>query len=407
MDKNEKNNYKRLQESKIKDFEKRILYKILDFIGVSVFLGCAFAISSFLPSYECSYAEGISLGLATLIGSGIMAGASGIGSAVSGKMNKRSLRYNREQAELNRQFQAEQAEIGREWQQQMYEQYETPAAKVRQYLDAGLNPALMYQGASVGSMPSTSIPSGSQASAPTMQMPDFSGLVGIAEAVLGLKKMDAEIDNIESNTNKTNQETSNLLTNKELMESGIVLNYKNASKIDSEIEKNSAEIKEIASRINLNEVESLLKNYSIDEVLSRIKLNDNQIDLINSQIGYNEAMLKEIESRIKNIDAQTVSEKNRALLIDAQKVVEQYRKSLIEEQTQNENSRRVGITRDNIMKLLELENKSVAGDGHLSKEVAGLISVIGYTLSPFNADRVKERKYYRDTYNKEIATQLK
>lgn len=45
------------------------------------------------------------------------------------------------------QFTAEQAELSRQFQEDMYVKYQSPAAMMEQYKDAGLNPALMYGGA--------------------------------------------------------------------------------------------------------------------------------------------------------------------------------------------------------------------------------------------------------------------
>lgn len=56
-------------------------------------------------------------------------------------------------------FSAAQAEQARKWQEDMYNQYYSPSAMMRQYADAGLNPALMYGGAGDGSMPSAGSPS--------------------------------------------------------------------------------------------------------------------------------------------------------------------------------------------------------------------------------------------------------
>ena len=45
------------------------------------------------------------------------------------------------------QFTAAQAEQARQFQEDMYVKYQSPQAMMRQYADAGLNPALMYGGA--------------------------------------------------------------------------------------------------------------------------------------------------------------------------------------------------------------------------------------------------------------------
>lgn len=100
------------------------------------------------------------------------------------------------QREAN-QFSAQQAEIARDWQEHMYNQYESPQARIRQYEEAGLNPALMYGDATGGNMPS--------ASAPSSVSPQGGDINGAIAQLIGLKKSIAEIDNIQSQTN-LNQE---------------------------------------------------------------------------------------------------------------------------------------------------------------------------------------------------------
>lgn len=66
-----------------------------------------------------------------------------------------------EAAKIQNNYNAEQAQIARDWEEEMYNKYESPSAMVAQYQDAGLNPALMYQGASGGSIGSSAVASGS------------------------------------------------------------------------------------------------------------------------------------------------------------------------------------------------------------------------------------------------------
>lgn len=95
------------------------------------------------------------------------------------------------QREAN-EFSAQQAEIARDWQEHMYNQYESPQARIRQYEAAGLNPALMYGDATGGNMPN--------ASAPSSVSPQGGDINGAIAQLIGLKKSIAEIDNIRSQT---------------------------------------------------------------------------------------------------------------------------------------------------------------------------------------------------------------
>lgn len=44
------------------------------------------------------------------------------------------------------QYNHDEAQLDRDWNERMYNMYQSPEAQMRQYQDAGLNPALMYQG---------------------------------------------------------------------------------------------------------------------------------------------------------------------------------------------------------------------------------------------------------------------
>ena len=105
--------------------------------------------------------------------------------------------FNSEQAQINRDFQSAEAQKARQWQQDFYTQYQSPQAQIRQYQDAGLNPALMYgRGATPAASASTASngPSGDTASV-GLPVSDPSSLV---QMVLGLAKLPSEIDLMQS-----------------------------------------------------------------------------------------------------------------------------------------------------------------------------------------------------------------
>lgn len=140
----------------------------------------------------------IDLGLATIIGSGLSAGAAGASAISSGKMNRRAEKYNKWALQQQQAFNAQQAQLGRDWSEEMMGQqnewnlqqwqreneYNTPAAQRARLEAAGLNAALMMQGqGSIGmagsGQPAVS-PSGNPqassglSSAPQYVRPDFS-----------------------------------------------------------------------------------------------------------------------------------------------------------------------------------------------------------------------------------------
>ena len=120
------------------------------------------------------------------LGAIISAGA-GLGSSVasgiaSGKMNKKSIKYNKWALQEQQKFQSEQSQLGRDWSEEMMSkandwnleqwnrenEYNLPENQKARLLAAGINPALAMQGASsVGQAAS----SPSSASAPSPASP--------------------------------------------------------------------------------------------------------------------------------------------------------------------------------------------------------------------------------------------
>lgn len=141
--------------------------------------------------------------------------------------------FNASQADLNRQFQAQEAQIARDWQEQQYNQYSSPQAMVRQYQDAGLNPALMYGQNLQSSTGSSPMPSGSSASGSALGVSGATG--NIVESIGSLARLKSEIDNIKADTDSKKADALLKGSTVALNQSVQNLNSKQMSKIDSEI----------------------------------------------------------------------------------------------------------------------------------------------------------------------------
>lgn len=146
------------------------------------------------------------------LGAIISAGA-GLGSSIasgvaSGKMNKKSIKYNKWALQEQQKFQSEQSQLGRDWSEEMMNkanewnleqwqrenEYNLPENQKARLLAAGINPYLAMQGSSsVGqaasspssaSAPSPASPSGASAPSLNLQRPDFgSGFAQLSSAV--------------------------------------------------------------------------------------------------------------------------------------------------------------------------------------------------------------------------------
>jgi hypothetical protein len=204
-----------------------------------------------------------------VLGSIISAGAGLAGSAASGiasgKMNRKSIKYNKWALQEQQKFQSEQSQLGRDWSEEMMSkanqwnldqwnrenEYNLPTNQKARLLAAGINPALAMQGASsVGqaasspssvSAPSPASPSGGSALPLNLQRPDYgAGFAQLSSAVnsyfenkqrdvvtegygldnalkamygeraaqLSLGKTEAEIDNIRASTAKSYAESA-------------------------------------------------------------------------------------------------------------------------------------------------------------------------------------------------------
>lgn len=223
----------------------------------------------------------------TVLGAIISAGA-GLGSSVasgvaSGKMNRKSIKYNKWALQEQQSFQSNQAQLGRDWSEEMMSkanewnleqwnrenEYNLPVNQKARLLAAGINPALAMQGASgVGqaasspdsaSAPSPASPSGASALPLNLQRPDYgTGFAQLSSAVnsyfdnkmkseqaegygldnalkaaygdrayqLSLGKTEAEIDNIRASTAKSYAESA--LVNLQAKEKEILNKYLDA-----------------------------------------------------------------------------------------------------------------------------------------------------------------------------------
>lgn len=248
---------------------------------------------------------------------------SGIGKGIKSLFNKstgadltsaerQTMEWNAEQAELNRSFQSAEAEKARQWQEDYYTQYESPQARIRQYEDAGLNPALLY-GSQLGSgsAPSTSVPAGDSAS---VGMPS-SGAGDLLSFIGEMMSMKSLINKNNADAAKANAEADNVKQKTEwdpkLWQSELDKNEATTSNLLAGVDKALAEIDKISQDIRESE--------------SRFKVNEKQADLILSQTGKtaieaaNEALKsKGIEANNRLVAQQVLTEAAKTALTKAQ-----------------------------------------------------------------------------------------
>lgn len=228
---------------------------------------------------------------------------------------RQTMDWNAEQAEMNRNFQSAEAEKARQWQENYYTQYESPQARIRQYEEAGLNPALLY-GSQLGSgsAPSTAVPSGDSASVglPSSGAGDLLSFIGQMMSIKSLiNKNNADADNAEADAENKRADTGLKQQQKEW----------NPKLFQSEIDKNEATASNLLAGVTkaLAEVDQI--NQSVEESKSRIRVNDKQADLILANTGK-----VAIEAANESLKSQGIKANNRLL---AQQVLTEVAKTAL------------------------------------------------------------------------------
>lgn len=211
------------------------------------------------------------------------------------RSQNRQNEFNAQQAEFNRQFQSQEAQIARDWQEQQYNMYSSPSAMVRQYQDAGLNPALMYGQNLQSSTGSSPAPSGSMASGSPLGAGMPTG--NIIDAVAGLAKLKAEINNIDADTDAKRASTA-------VAYSGIELNR-------ASIENMSHQNKKI-----LNDIENNNKS-----VASQVKLIEGQLSKIAQDNKVSQKQIEHMDSAIKQMANQNALSDQQKLTLAAQQTL--------------------------------------------------------------------------------------
>lgn len=224
--------------------------------------------------------------------------------------------FNSEQAQINRDFQSAEAQKARQWQQDFFTKYQSPQAQVRQYQEAGLNPALMYA-RGVTPVSASSASNGSTGDSASVQMPavDSSSLLQI---LFGAAKLPSEIDLL--NAQADDFRASATGKNIENAYSPQILEQ-NLRKREMDILNTQAAITTaqyqwalMSSQEQLNIIKTSLTEAEISDVLASASLKEKQAAT---------EVLKQSNLEVSNdlLAAQIATEKMRPLMVAAQTVL--------------------------------------------------------------------------------------
>lgn len=252
--------------------------------------------------------EPISLGaLSAIIGGTLAAGGTAASAIASGKMNKRAEKYNRWALAETQKFDSEQAQIARQWQEDYYKQYSSPSAMVKQYKEAGLNPALMYgSGQGTGSVPSGA--SASSASAlPLQQINPFDSFSGLASTIGDMFMLKEQIANMSADTELKKEQAESQKSLQGLQNSQALLNGEVLNATKKQVELINAQIGRIGKENDLtdaqiNQLKALVINISKDN-----ELKDYQISINNNYKQLSEKLGLSIPVTEQIVQALTIS----------------------------------------------------------------------------------------------------
>lgn len=219
-------------------------------------------------------AAGSSFGpIGTVIGGIGGSALSAIGNFFSNKSNQKAQNklFEKQSAFAKREREAQQ-----NWIENMYEKnntYNSPAAQMARFKEAGLNPDLIYGqlGDSTASMPSPA----SQASTPSAgAFTNVNPLQSIGDSISGMAMQKAQIDAIKANTNKTNQETKQLDIQNHALPDSLrqqLTNMREQGKLTAkEIEKTNVVIQNIQT--NTQSLQESIKSIQADVLLKNDEL---------------------------------------------------------------------------------------------------------------------------------------
>lgn len=254
---------------------------------------------------------------------------------------REAMDFNSEQAQINREFQSAEAQKARQWQQDFFTKYQSPQAQVRQYQEAGLNPALIY-GRGVTPLSASSASSGPSGDSASVQMPavDSSSL---AQMLFSAAKLPSEIDLLNSQADdfRASAEGKNIHNaySPQLLEQE--LQKGEMSVLNSQAALTTAQFQWqlMSSRAKLNYVNSQLTDVQIDSIIAQTE----------------KTKLEQVTEflRQQNIIADTEIKGETRRFVAAQVVTEEMRPALLAAQTYLDNMQGNSFSLDNFQKGVE------------------------------------------------------
>lgn len=271
--------------------------------------------------------ESMAQGMLGGLGGGLISGGLGaIGSIFSNNSQKKENERNREFAEYmyDRQYD----NSIKVW--NMQNKYDLPSAQKQRLIDAGLNPDLMYSGKGVSPSPNVQA-----AVAGSPSTGSLSGYGGVAEAFNQGRLLDAQIRNIDADTEKKKSETvgqgyqNNILKTDSVFRHEYMFELVDKLRADNKLSTNQAELCLAEYQKTMDEILNLRENRDIlisEKEMRKFDLEVyRELKQLELSIKHNEEAIstfeadhwfEKFEASIENLKASTES-LNSSAVIDA------------------------------------------------------------------------------------------
>lgn len=204
---------------------------------------------------------------------------------------------------------SKQAEEAYARQKEFYELYQSPSALMRQYQEAGMNPALM-NGSSVGGSAQSAPQASTSAVSPMFDMMSFlSGVISLFKAKNENKLIDAQAKNVEAQTELAGSQKELTMSQTEAQD---IANKFNLATFENNLKKNELDVSILSANLTLAHADSALRSRQLDEISASIDSIRKSIELSDAQI--HKVKAETIYQVIQNTIAELTSDASVSLV---------------------------------------------------------------------------------------------
>lgn len=206
------------------------------------------------------------------------------------------------------QYNHDEADRERQYNEEMYLKYQSPEAQMRQYQDAGLNPALMYEGGvDINGPSSAGAASTSGAVGGDSPTNGFEQVMGIMSQLMGMFTGASGIGNsIMDTVNKTSAtRADNALKDAQTLQTKVETNN---SILKGKLQQIELEYKRQFYDLDIKEQEERIENLKKQgkKILSDIDVNNSVIELNGAQIDLTRGLTNKAEKECALLTSQTL-----------------------------------------------------------------------------------------------------